>query len=101
LHYDERRACIRTAIADFGLSNPVTNASLLVSAYQPVEMRGKSLSYASPETFKRLGKDKKARLADPTKGKPHLLLHSDTYAFAIILYELLTRKKPYTHNIKR
>jgi serine/threonine protein kinase len=87
---------LRTAIADFGLSNPVTNASLLVSAYQPVEMRGKSLSYASPETFKRLGKDKKARQEDPTRGKPHLLLNSDTYAYAIIMYELLTRRKPYS-----
>lgn len=101
LHYDEHKCCLRTAIADFGLSNPVTNASLLVSAYQPVEMRGKSVSYASPESIRRLGKDRKSRQMDPTKGKPHLLLHSDTYAYAIIVYELLTRRRPYSHNKKR
>jgi serine/threonine protein kinase len=78
-------------IADFGISQVVSDRILKVKQFDPVEIRGISLNYAAPERL----------LAYRNRNQVHqkqIILSWDVYSYAVVLYDLLCRvaSKKYT-----
>jgi serine/threonine protein kinase len=75
-------------ITDFGIARITSDVILSAKAFNVVNLRGLSWHYAAPEVIR--------RFRGSTSYNSSLALNAgDTYAFAIIIYELLSRMKPW------
>ena len=75
-------------ITDFGLSRIVDADMRVVSGFRPSQIRGNSVAYSSPEViqmFRQFGLDLPGQIAKC----------ADVYAFAIIIYQMMTRNRPW------
>jgi serine/threonine protein kinase len=73
-------------LGDFGISKLLSNQLLQVSAFQPSTIQGVSKKYAAPELYSR----KRSFMIIPEVEKAR-----DTYAYALTIYEMLTRQRPW------
>ena len=94
LDLDKHQNHLFAVLTDFGIANVVGEKPLLVRGFRVNDNNGGSFAYAGPEVLDRL-------LANPPRNvnefprAQQLSTAADTYAFAIIIYELLTRLYPW------
>jgi serine/threonine protein kinase len=94
LDLDKHQNRLFAVLTDFGIANVVGEKPLLVRGFRVNDNNGGSFAYAGPEVLDRL-------LANPPRNvnefprAQQLSTAADTYAFAIIIYELLTRLYPW------
>ncbi|KAI3637384.1 hypothetical protein MIR68_004033 [Amoeboaphelidium protococcarum] len=79
-------------LSDFGISYISDYTHLKVEAFQVRNQRGLSLMYAAPENLYNFRRGMK-------ESRPFLLKAGDMYAFAVIMYNMITRRDPW--NSKR
>ena len=75
-------------LTDFGISRVVSTEALKVQAFESSHLVGASMSFAAPEVLLRLRR--KTQETDPTVWKA-----GDTYALAVILLNLMSRRHPW------
>jgi len=76
---------IKAIICDFGIARVVSGR--VVSKKDFLDLKGMSPRYTAPEVFARMKNDSQPTIEDDFK--------ADAYSFAIIIWELLTRKRPW------
>lgn len=80
-------------MSDFGVSAVVDESLLRVKAMPRSVINGASIAYAAPEVFDKL----RECIVEDTSRSKHVLISkaSDTYAYGVLLYELIGRKRPW------
>jgi serine/threonine-protein kinase len=81
---------IQPVLTDFGISRVLNPQGLAVKAFRPVDINGVSLLYAAPETILTF------RMQVQPLLDPRVISSADIYAFAVILYEMVTRRKAWS-----
>jgi len=76
---------VKAVICDFGIAR-VANSGV-VSKKEFLDLKGMSPRYTAPEVFSHLLSQTRSTIEDDIK--------ADIYSFAIIVWEILTRKKPW------
>ena len=79
---------LRPLLTDFGISCILNPQSLAVHAFVPIQINGMSVRYAAPEQLRQFR-------GTNVSTDPVTVSRSDVYAFAVVVYELLTRKQPW------
>lgn len=79
-------------LSDFGISYISDNTHLKVEAFKVSNSRGLSLMYAAPENLYNFRRGMR-------ESRPFILRAGDMYAFAVIMYNMITRRDPW--NVKR
>ncbi len=79
----KRSFCVLT---DFGISQILTQKTLLVDAFHVTNVQGISLNYAAPEAFQRFRMRRNEQLEAFT------IFTSDVYSFGVILLEVVCRR---------
>lgn len=101
------RSALKAVLTDFGVSQIVTNDSLLVSAFQKSKITGASVAYAAPEllqTMMNIKPVEKFNLNATVMSeyghskREERLLRADCYSFAIVLFEMMTRTAAWPRN---
>jgi len=77
---------VKAVIADFGMAKTQTSE---IQNQVFINLQGMSPRYTAPETF--------LRIKSKTSAPFELELKSDIYSFGVIVWEILTRKGPWTH----
>jgi len=81
------RAFLRAVIGDFGLAR-ISN-EFVVDIQKTINVQGMSPRYTAPEVFVRLRSNITSEIWEDKQ--------ADIYSYAIILWEILTRKKPWNN----
>ena len=89
LDVDARTGQLMVAIADFGISRVISNASLGVQAFVVSDLRGASVPYAAPDVLFRF-RSRREEL------DTQVWQAGDIYALSMTLLELLSRKSPWS-----
>lgn len=101
LDHGNKHVPLQAVLTDFGISRIVTDASMLVYAFQKSRIQGASISYAAPDILEDMMSHKKndtlARTESIATGYGHSkrqerLLRADCYSFGIVVFEMLTCK---------
>jgi len=79
------RSCLRAVIGDFGLAR--ISSELVIDMQKTVNVQGLSPRYTAPEVF--------TRLKTGTQGSIPDEMRSDVYSYAIIIWEMIVRHKPW------
>ena len=87
-----RSFALRPLLADFGISRVLNPQSLAVTAFKTVDIDGVSMRYAAFEHIVRFIKG-----SSEMDGSPVVISRTDIYATGAIIYELLTRRPPWTY----
>jgi serine/threonine protein kinase len=80
---------LRPLLTDFGVSRIVSQQPLAVKHFAVTHVKAASMRYAAPEivwTFMRQGE---------LSTEPCIIFGGDVYAFALTLYECLSRRRPW------
>lgn len=78
-------------LTDFGITRVVSSGALLVRGFRTNGVVGASLLYAAPEVIKYITHTEEEDLRNEQELKA-----GDIFAFAIVLYEALTRRSPWS-----
>lgn len=78
---------LNVVLTDFGISTVLKSRAEIISTFNVKRIKGASISYAAPEVLKSLQSN--------TEIPEGSFVKNDIYAFGIILYELLGRRKPW------
>lgn len=87
---DLQNGQLQPIISDFGISRLVDKSQLSVQAFNVSTIKGASIAYASPESINWLRG--RTRLVN---GDLTWLLQSDVYSLAVLIFETVTRTRPY------
>jgi serine/threonine protein kinase len=79
-------------LTDFGIANVLSDSLVEVKAFKIANLKGLSVSYASPETF--------VRLKNSLPDKPNVVKAGDVYSIGIVIHEMLRRRLPWSYFIK-
>jgi serine/threonine protein kinase len=92
--WDPRENRLFAVLTDFGITRVISKKALLVRAFRVQDVKGASFLYAAPELVERLLGEVNV---DISKDPSYEILSrsADIYAFAVVLYELLTRTIPW------
>ena len=90
LDMDGMTNAVYCVLSDFGISQVVSDQSLLVQAFELSKLKGFSYEYASPDILMRL--NQKNQRLDPSVS---IYLPSDIYAYGIVMFFLVTRSSPW------
>jgi hypothetical protein len=94
LDLDRHQNRLIAVLTDFGIARVVNENALLVRAFRVNDNNGGSYAYAGPEVLDRLFANPPQNVSQFPKAQ-QLSTAADTYAFAIVVYELLTRMFPW------
>ena len=91
-----------TVLCDFGLSNAIEESLYRVKAMPRIAMKGASVAYAAPEVFQRVFDAETSPTAEDTIFSiPQIVYEAvDTYAFGVVIFEMMTRTKPWGDEAK-
>ena len=77
-------------LSDFGISRILDDQASSVAGFQTHNLNGASILYASPEAILRV-----RRAGDPSVNLPQVIKAGDVYSLAMVVYEMLTQRKPW------
>lgn len=89
---DEENGAIVPKLTDFGISNIVEQTLLKVTAFKVKNLRGLSISYASPERL-----NPKILTAAHMKQIVMVCKAADTYSMALVIVQLINRRHPWIY----
>ena len=88
-----KQSSLVAVLSDFGISRILDGGqgSSAVAGFKTHNLNGASIHYASPESILRFRKAGDASVVN----LPHIIKAGDVFSLAVVLYEMLTQKKPW------